>query len=58
MQHINTEGPFASNFITFPSGSSLDLSGFSAGSYICRAVIEQADGQILRSEFKKLLLLK
>lgn len=58
MQHINTEGPFASNFITFPRGSSLDLSGFSAGSYICRAVIEQADGQILRSEFKKLLLLK
>lgn len=57
-QQIEAPGPFASNFITYTNGPRADVSALSSGSYICRAVIENSDGEILRSAFKKLLLLK
>ena len=58
IQQIEAPGPFASNFINFTNAPRADVSALSSGSYICRAVIESSDGEILRSAFKKLLLLK
>jgi len=58
MREIEVLGPFANNFIRIPSRSGVDLSALSSGSYIYRAVLNTSEGEILRSDFKKLLILK
>ena len=58
MREIEVLGPFADNFITYPNSSGIDLSALSSGSYICRAVIETTDGEILNTVSKMLQILK
>ena len=58
MREIEVLAPFADNFITYPNRSGIDLSALSSGSYICRAVIETTDGEILNTVSKMLQILK
>ena len=58
IQRIDAGGPFVGNEITYDGIIGADISIINDGAYLCRAIVEVSDGSIIRSEFKKMVVLK